>query len=78
MGKGQKPGFQPEWMRVLPEDKELRAFLRWMWMREGWEWNPWTGEKDVLKEEMSRAVNEGRVGYDNNGELVIHERLAGA
>ncbi len=26
-----EPGFQPEWMRVLPRDKELRACLRWMW-----------------------------------------------
>lgn len=30
-GKGNSPGFQPEWMRVLPRDKELRACLRWMW-----------------------------------------------
>jgi hypothetical protein len=30
-GKGSEPGFQPEWMRVLPRDKELRACLRWMW-----------------------------------------------
>ncbi|SPQ18907.1 41b4cda4-de1b-4e16-8c3c-b740ad1db993 [Thermothielavioides terrestris] len=29
-GKGSAPGFQPEWMRVLPADKELRACLRWM------------------------------------------------
>lgn len=30
-GKGRHPEFQPEWMRVLPRDKELRACLRWMW-----------------------------------------------
>jgi hypothetical protein len=30
-GKGSEPEFQPEWMRVLPRDKELRACLRWMW-----------------------------------------------
>lgn len=30
-GRGSPPGFQPEWMRVLPRDKELRACLRWMW-----------------------------------------------
>ncbi|KAI1386986.1 DNA glycosylase [Hypoxylon trugodes] len=76
MGKGgcKKKGegeFQPEWMRVLPEDKELRACLRWMWMREGWAWNPKTGEKDVLSEEMRKAVNEGRVAYDDKGDLVI-------
>lgn len=30
-GKGRHPEFQPEWMRVLPRDKELRACLRWIW-----------------------------------------------
>lgn len=30
-GNENAPGFQPEWMRVLPKDKELRACLRWMW-----------------------------------------------
>ncbi|KAJ6787888.1 hypothetical protein PWT90_07818 [Aphanocladium album] len=70
-GKGAKGEFQPEWMRVLPADKELRAYLRWMWMREGWEWDPATGERKVLREEMRRAVNEGRVAYDIYGELQI-------
>ncbi|EGZ77640.1 DNA glycosylase [Neurospora tetrasperma FGSC 2509] len=63
-GKGRHPEFQPEWMRVLPQDKELRAYLRWMWMREGWEWDPITGEREPLREEMRKAVDEGRVVYD--------------
>lgn len=71
MGKGREPTFQPEWMRVLPADKELRACLRWMWMREGWEWDPVSGERIVLREEMRRAVDERRVGYDDHGGLVI-------
>lgn len=70
-GKGREPEFQPEWMRVLPDDKELRAYLRWMWMREGWEWDPVTGERGVLRAEMQAAVNEGRVAYDNTGGLQI-------
>lgn len=70
-GKGREPEFQPEWMRVKPADKELRACLRWMWMREGWEWDPATGERMVLREEMRRAVNEGRVEYDDTGALRI-------
>ncbi|KAL6902608.1 hypothetical protein GGI43DRAFT_346159 [Trichoderma evansii] len=74
-GKGREPEFQPEWMRVRPTDKELRACLRWMWMREGWEWDPTTGERTVLREEMRRAVNEGRVEYDDTGALRI---LAGS
>ncbi|KAK1244966.1 hypothetical protein MKX08_004595 [Trichoderma sp. CBMAI-0020] len=70
-GRGREPEFQPEWMRVRPADKELRACLRWMWMREGWEWDPATGERTVLREEMQRAVNEGRVEYDDAGALRI-------
>ncbi|KAI9171434.1 Methyl-CpG-binding domain protein [Paramyrothecium foliicola] len=72
-GKGREPEFQPEWMRVMPDDKELRAYLRWMWMREGWEWNPATGERTVLRAELQVAVNEGRVEYDNTGGLHILE-----
>lgn len=70
-GLGREPEFQPEWMRVMPRDKELRAYLRWMWMREGWEWDPETGERSVLREEMRQAVNEGRVEYDETGGLRI-------
>ena len=42
------PPFEPEWKRVLPKDKELRAYLKWMWERDGWSWNPYTGEKIPL------------------------------
>lgn len=76
MGKGAVPGFQPEWMRVLPRDKELRACLRWMWMREGWAWDPVTGDREPLSEEVRRAVDEGRVGYDDTGGLVILDQPA--
>lgn len=58
-------------MRVLPEDKELRACLRWIWMREGWEWDPLTGEREPLREELRKAVDQGHVGYDDYGGLVI-------
>lgn len=70
-GEGREGEFQPEWMRVVPQDKELRAYLRWMWMREGWEWNPATGERRVLREKLRRAVDEGRVEYDEVGRLRI-------
>lgn len=73
-GKGAPEGFQPEWMRVRPRDKELRACLRWMWMKEGWEWDPVTGEKTVLRPELSRAVDEGRVEYDDTGGLRILDK----
>jgi hypothetical protein len=74
-GTGAQDSFQPEWMRVLPQDKELRAFLRWMWMKEGWEWDPKTGEKFPLRPEMWKAVNEKGVSWDHEGNLVICDEL---
>lgn len=65
--------FQPEWMRVLPRDKELRAFLRWMWLKEGFEWDPVTGEKEVASAELLRAVEEGRIMWDDKGGLFVCE-----
>ncbi|KAK4966533.1 hypothetical protein LTR28_003241 [Elasticomyces elasticus] len=51
------PEFEPEWKRVVPLDKELRACLKWMWLREGWEWDPSTGEKKLASSELlSRAI----------------------
>ncbi|KAI7155482.1 hypothetical protein KC349_g6951 [Hortaea werneckii] len=48
--------FEPEWKRVLPQDKELIATLRWMWLREGWIWDPSSGaRRSATQEEMERA-----------------------
>ena len=68
-------GFQPEWMRVLPEDKELRAYLRWMWLKEGFEWDPFTGEKDVASPELMRAAMEGRIAWDDKGGMQILDEV---
>jgi hypothetical protein len=70
-GEGREEGFQPEWMRVLPEDKELRAYLRWMWLKEGFEWNPLTGDKEVARPELMRAAMEGRIAWDDRGGMRI-------
>jgi hypothetical protein len=43
-------------------------------MREGWEWDPLSGEREPLREDMRRAVDESRVGYDDSGNLVILEQ----
>lgn len=49
--------FEPEWQRVVPLDKELRACLRWMWLREGWVWNHETGERrDATLQEMEAGL----------------------
>ncbi|TQS39390.1 hypothetical protein Golomagni_00085 [Golovinomyces magnicellulatus] len=68
-GEGACEGFQPEWMRVLPQDKELRAFLQWMWLKEGFEWNPLTGETDVASTELITAALEGRLVWDEENGL---------
>ncbi|OTA35285.1 hypothetical protein BTJ68_04272 [Hortaea werneckii EXF-2000] len=49
--------FEPEWKRVLPQDKELIATLRWMWLREGWIWDPSNAgaRRLATPEEMERA-----------------------
>ncbi|KAI1328281.1 DNA glycosylase [Xylariaceae sp. FL0255] len=70
-GGGREGEFQPEWMRVKPRDKELRACLRWMWMQEGWEWDPVTGEKEILSLELRNAVQEGQVEWNDTGNLRI-------
>lgn len=56
-GKGAEgKDFEPEWKRVLPGDKELRACLRWMWMREGYVWDALTGERrEATEAEMEKA-----------------------
>jgi endonuclease III len=59
--RSSKGGFEPEWKRVRPADKELRAFLKWMWLKEGWIWDPETGEryrasKDVMEDADGRKA----------------------
>ncbi|KAI9796293.1 MAG: hypothetical protein M1833_006378 [Piccolia ochrophora] len=58
-GEGARDAFEPEWKRVVPRDKELRAFLRWMWLREGWKWDPLTGERVPASQAL---IEEGRKG----------------
>ncbi|CAG8980277.1 hypothetical protein HYALB_00008897 [Hymenoscyphus albidus] len=65
--------FQPEWMRVVPADKELRAYLRWMWLKEGFHWDPFTGEKEVAGRVLMVAAMEGRIAWDDFGGLRILE-----
>lgn len=67
-GQGAEEGFEPEWKRVVPKDKELRAYLRWMWLREGWEWDPLTGDKEVANEDLMRLANAGHLVWEDWGE----------
>ena len=70
-------GFVPEWQRVLPLDKELRACLRWMWLREGWIWDHETGDKRrATDEEMEKAV-QGEMEISDPQERKFAAQAAG-
>ncbi|KAK5675732.1 hypothetical protein LTS10_011459 [Elasticomyces elasticus] len=53
--------FEPEWRRVVPKDKELRAALRWMWMKEGWKWDHETGARQRATEEELELAEKGEM-----------------
>ncbi|KAI9710411.1 MAG: hypothetical protein M1812_007447 [Candelaria pacifica] len=65
----EKTGFEPEWKRVLPSDKELRAFLRWKWLKEGWEWDPLTGNKNLASEDLLDRARRGVVVWRDDDEV---------
>lgn len=49
--------FEPEWQRVVPLDKELRACLRWMWLKEGYVWDHETGKRrDATWQELDAGL----------------------
>ncbi|KAI9779767.1 MAG: hypothetical protein M1835_004630 [Candelina submexicana] len=66
MGMGVEEEFEPEWKRVVPMDKELRAFLRWMWLKEGWEWDPLTGRKRRASADLMDRAGRGVVGWEDD------------
>lgn len=70
--------FVPEWQRVLPLDKELRACLRWMWLREGWIWDPETGEKRAATSEEMEQAEKGEMRIEDAQERKFAEQAAGA
>jgi endonuclease III len=53
--------FEPEWKRVLPTDKELRAWMTWMWLKEGWVWNKETGERTKASGELMEQARGGGI-----------------
>ncbi|KAH8700952.1 hypothetical protein BGW36DRAFT_375294 [Talaromyces proteolyticus] len=64
--------FEPEWKRVIPQDKELRAYLTWMWLREGWVWDWETGKRTLADAEMMQRAEKGGVVYEAlNGEWIL-------
>ncbi|CAI7585902.1 unnamed protein product [Penicillium glandicola] len=64
-------GFVPEWKCVLPQDKELRAYLTWMWLKEGWVWDYNTGDLTLATDKMMRAAQSGGVAREEEGSWVL-------
>lgn len=62
---------QKEWTRVLAGDKELRAYLRWRWLRNGWEWDPVTGERKKADEGELAKADQGGIIYEGDGGDVV-------
>ncbi|KAI1622303.1 DNA glycosylase [Exophiala viscosa] len=66
-GSADNQNFEPEWKRVVPLDKELRAWLTWMWMKEGWVWNKETGHRTKASEDMMAMARDGGVVVEEQG-----------
>ena len=62
--KTKEEELRKEWTRVLPTDKELRAYLRWRWLRNGWVWDPLTGERKPAAKEAMGNAEKGGIIYD--------------
>ncbi|PLN76149.1 hypothetical protein BDW42DRAFT_188850 [Aspergillus taichungensis] len=63
--------FVPEWKTVLPQDKELRAYLTWMWLKEGWVWDHHTGQRTPASEKTMRAARLGGIAHEEDGNWVL-------
>ncbi|KAJ5752571.1 hypothetical protein N7520_009488 [Penicillium odoratum] len=64
-------GFVPEWKSVLPQDKELRAYLTWLWLKEGWVWDHHTGDLSAASDKTLRAARAGGVAHEEDGNWVL-------
>lgn len=63
--------FVPEWKTVLPQDKELRAYLTWMWLKEGWLWDRHSGDLTPANDKVLRAAQRGGVAHEEHGNWVL-------
>jgi hypothetical protein len=76
-GKGAADNFIPEWKSVLPGDKELRACLRWMWLREGWIWDHERGSKRRASDEEMEQAKLGQMKFEDPQEMKFAAQAAG-
>lgn len=52
----QSTDIEPEWKRVSPTDKDLRAFLVWAWSQEGFHWDPISGHVSIKSDSIGDIV----------------------
>lgn len=71
VNKTLKDELSKEWTRVLPLDKELRAYLRWRWLRVGYIWDPVTGAREPATAEMIKEAERGGVVVEEEGRVVV-------
>ncbi|KAB8336841.1 hypothetical protein FH972_021149 [Carpinus fangiana] len=76
-GTGAEPGFEPEWKRVLPHDKELRQCLRWMWLKENWDWDPLTGDRKQVHRPVAAWRYAGTYYFTENQSATRESGLRG-
>ncbi len=48
-----------------------------MWLKEGFDWDPFTGEKEVASERLLRAAMDGRIAWDDGGGMRILDESGG-
>ena len=65
------PAFEPEWKRVIPLDKELRAWLRWRWLKEGRVYDVRTGRTWEAGEDLVRRGREGGLRWGEIDEVAV-------
>ncbi|EED16401.1 pre-mRNA splicing factor, putative [Talaromyces stipitatus ATCC 10500] len=64
--------YEPEWKRVFPQDKELRAYVSWKWLSEGWVWNCENGSRTKADSELMKRAERGGVAFEGgDGHLVV-------
>ncbi|KAL2360422.1 hypothetical protein RJZ56_006710 [Blastomyces dermatitidis] len=69
-------GFVPEWKSVVPKDKELRGYLTWMWLKEGWEWEVETGRRKRASKKLLSAAMKGSIAVETNGSWILESSMA--
>ena len=79
--EGIEQELQQEWCEVLPQDKELRAYLKWRWLRLGFLWDSLDGSKIAVSREIVEELARGELrsyhGYRNPWfmDSVLQERF---